>query len=196
MSVRPRSRRSRRALSWLGLVAILGGLALVWSYFDHPQLTNNPNPLVVLVYLGAGFILVGWGIRALLGDIAGAFRRPDTRSMNRHRVRMPREALIYFVILVVLCVGALIGHSNSLMLVFALMAGPFILSSQIASMVLRRLRVARGLPQYATAGEKFSVKVSMQNRKWLLSSWMVTVEDSLQTPREQLQASVLFTRIP
>jgi uncharacterized protein (DUF58 family) len=83
-----------------------------------------------------------------------------------------------------------------LMLVFGLMAGPFVLNGQVTLATLRRLEIKRTLPEHATVGESFSVKLSLSNRKHLLSSWMVSAEDIVQTPCEQLQPAVLFACVP
>jgi len=195
-SNQPHSSRPRRTLSWWGLAAILGGLTLIWLYFDHPHLTRSASPFTALMYLGSGCALILSGLRALAGEITSLFGKLRNRPARRYRVSMPREAVIYGLILVVLCAGALLGRSNMLMLVFGLMAGPFILNGQVTLGILRRLEVTRSLPEHATVGENFSVKLSLSNRKLLLSSWMVSAEDMVQAPREQLQPVVLFTCVP
>src|SRR5262249_54549348 len=141
MSAAIRGGRPRRAISWLGLAAILGGLTLIRLYFDHPRLANNPNPIVAVVYLGTGCVLVVWGLRALATESAGVLFRRRTLSVQRYRIRMPPEAFVYILILLVLCLGALLGHSNMLMLVFGLTAGPFILNGQMTLSILNRLPV-------------------------------------------------------
>jgi len=191
-----RPARRRRTLSWLGLAAILGGLTLIWLYFENPLLTKNPSPVYGIMYLGTGCILILWGLRALAGEVAGIFGKWRNRPASGYRVSMPREAVIYGLILVVLCAGALLGRSNMLMLVFGLMAGPFVLNGQVTLGILRRLEVKRSLPEHATVGENFSVKMSLSNRKHFLSSWMVSVEDVVEAPREQLQPAVLFACVP
>jgi uncharacterized protein (DUF58 family) len=196
MSAGLRGGRPRRAISWLGLAAILGGLTLIRLYFDHPRLANNPNPMVAIVYLGTGCVLVVWGLRALVAEIAGVLFRRGAFSVRRYRTRMPPEASVYILILVVLCLGALLGHSNMLMLVFGLTAGPFILNGQMTLLILKRLRVTRRLPEHATAGENFSATLCLSNQKRFLSSWMVIAEDVVHNAGEQLQPAVLFTRVP
>jgi uncharacterized protein (DUF58 family) len=196
MSVRQLGGRPRRSLSWIGIAAIFGGLTLIWLYFAHPFLTNSTNIIYPLMYLGAGGAMIAWGMRSLSDELWSVFRRLRKRAANQYRVRMPREAVIYGLILLVLCAGALLGGSNMLMLVFGLMAGPFVLNGQVTLGILRRLSVARRLPAHATVGESFRVKLTLTNRKWLLSSWMVSVEDAVQSPREHLLPVVLFACVP
>jgi hypothetical protein len=180
----------------LGLIAIAGGLALIRLYFSFPRLASNPNPMVAVVYLGTGGVLILLGLRALLAELLGAVFRGGAIPGQRYRIRMPPEALMYLLILVVLCLGALLGHSNMMMLVFGLTAGPFILNGQMTLGVLQRLSVARRLPRHATVGENFPVTLCLSNRKRLLSSWMIVAEDFVQAPDEQLQPAVLFTHVP
>ncbi len=178
------------------MAAILGGLTLIWLYFSHPFLSNNPNVIFPLMYLGAGCAMIAWGLRSLSDEAISVFRRLRHRATNQYRVRMPREAVIYGLILMVLCAGALLGGSNMLMLVFGLMAGPFVLNGQVTLGILKRLTVTRSLPDHATVGEMFRVKLTLTNRKRLLSSWMVSVEDLVQGPHEQLQPLALFACVP
>jgi len=189
-------RRGRWRLSWLGLAAIVGGLTLVWLYFNHPNLAKEPTGIVTAVYLGTGVILILWGVASLLRDAIGFFGNLRNQPSHRYQVRMPREAVIYFLILLVLCAGALMGRSNMLMLVFGLMAGPFILNGQVTLLIVNRLNVTRTLPARAVCGESFSVKLALTNRKRVLSSWMVAAEDLVQTPLEPLQPAVLFACVP
>jgi uncharacterized protein (DUF58 family) len=196
MSVRQQWGKPRGSVSWLGIAALFGGATLIWLYFAHPFLTNSTNVIYPLTYLGGGLGMIAWGLRSLSDEALAVFRRLRKRASNQYRVRMPREAVIYFFILLVLCAGALMGGSNMLMLVFGLMAGPFVLNGQVTLVILRRLSVARGLPAHATVGETFRVKLTLTNRKRLMSSWMVTVEDTVQGPREHLLPVALFACVP
>jgi len=196
MSARRWRGKSGRGAAWLGVVALVGGFVLIHLYYDHPHLSRSASPLIPIVYVGAGAILILWGIRALLGEVLRLFSRHRHRPVQRYRVHMPREAFVYGAILLVLLAGALIGPSNMLMLVFGLMAGPYVLNGQVTLLILKRLSVARVLPGHATVGENFSVKLSLANRKRILSGWMVTAEDTVQSAREQFQPAVLFTCVP
>jgi uncharacterized protein (DUF58 family) len=180
----------------LWLVAIAGGVALMRLYFDHPRLAKNSNPIVAIIYLGTGCVLVLWGVRALVSEVWAMISRRRHQAVRRYSVRMPREAFAYMLILAVLCLGALLGHSNMLMLVFGLTAGPFVLNGQMTLGILSRLRVTRRLPHWATVDENFSVTLNLINRKRFLSSWMVIAEDAVQGSGEAMQPAVLFTCVP
>jgi uncharacterized protein (DUF58 family) len=92
--------------------------------------------------------------------------------------------------------GALLGRSNMLVLVFGLMAGPFILNGSITLNMLRRTKATRTLPERVMAGQVFSVDLTLANAKRLFSSWMMEVHDSFRSRYEQLGPAVLFTRVP
>jgi uncharacterized protein (DUF58 family) len=175
---------------------MIGGLTLIELYFDHPRLASDPNPIIAVVYLGTGCVLVVWGLRAVLGELAAFVFKRFERPAQRYRVRMPPEALVYGLILAVLCAGALVGQNNLLMLVFGLTAGPFILNGQMTLAILKRLRISRRLPEHASAGGNFSVTLSLANRKRFLSSWMIVAEDQLRSPDEKLQPAILFACVP
>ena len=196
MSATQQTRRAHRALAWLGAAAVIGGLTLIELYFDHPRLASDPNPIIAVVYLGTGCVLILWGLRAVLGELAAVFFKRFDRPAQRYRVRMPPEALVYGLILMVLCAGALVGQNNLLMLVFGLTAGPFILNGQMMLAILKGLRVTRRLPEHASAGENFSVTLHLANRKRFLSSWMIVAEDSVRTPAERLHPAILFACVP
>ncbi len=112
------------------------------------------------------------------------------------RARIPYEGLAYMVILIILMCGAMLGKSNLLLLVFAFMAGPWIVNGALCYLLLRRLDVARSAPSHVMAGEPFSVEVTVSNAKWLLSSWVLTVIDRVQHVHEQIRPRVLITRVP
>ena len=78
MSVPQYPGRTHRAVPWLGLAAIIGGLTLIELYFDHPRLASDPNPFIAVVYLGTGCVLAIWGLRAVVGEMAAfIFKRRE-----------------------------------------------------------------------------------------------------------------------
>jgi uncharacterized protein (DUF58 family) len=103
---------------------------------------------------------------------------------------------VYLLIMIVIFVGAAIGHSNMLMLVFGLLAGPFILNGWATFSMLKRIRVTRRMPAHAMAGEPFSVDITIENQKRIVSSWLITVRDRIFNEYERLNAQILFARVP
>lgn len=197
MSVRPSEHEPSQRGTWPGLVSLVAGLLLVALAFGRPGASQPSVRLLSMILLLAGLLLSLWGGMRLAG------RAPDWSrglgqpwSARRYRVHFQREAYIYMLILMVLCLGALLGHSNMLLLVFGLMAGPFVLGGQVTLLVLNRLSVSRQLPDHAVVGQPFLVRVRLENRKPLLSAWMIVAADQVTNRREKLQPAVLFTRVP
>ncbi len=201
MFARHRAGKPRRAISWLGLAAVVGGVGTIALYYDHPRLAGNSNPIISIIYVGTGSILILWGLWALIGEVFSiVFFKRRPRPVRQYRVRMTSAGFIYIVILFVLFLGSLLGRStssNMLMLVFGLMAGPFILNGQMTLGILRRLSATRlKLPEIATVDENFSVTLCLANKKRFLASWMVIAEDTVRAPGEQVQPAVLFACVP
>jgi len=109
---------------------------------------------------------------------------------------LPRHGLVYLGIMAVLFVGSLLGRSNPLMLVFAMMAGPFVLNGWVTFSMLRRLHVERHVPTNMVAGDQISVEIVLKNNKRLLASWLMAVQDSLTGSDERLSGGILFSRVP
>jgi uncharacterized protein (DUF58 family) len=107
-----------------------------------------------------------------------------------------REGVAYVTIMSVMFLGSIIGRTNMLMFVFAMMIGPWVLNGWIAFSMLRRTQAKRVLPHRAMAGEMVSVEFEVANRKWLLSSWLLDARDQISHVRDRFQASALFVRVP
>ena len=148
----------------------------------------------VLVALAMGLLL--WGITQLLALARSrqtATRRP---IWNRNRMAITREGIVYVLIMSVMFLGAIIGRTNMLMFVFAMMIGPWVLNGWIAFSMLRRTHAKRALPQRVMAGEMVSVELEVSNCKWFLTSWLLAARDQITHVRDRFQAAALFVRIP
>ncbi len=185
-----------RSISMLGLLALLVGFGMLLSYVKFNDRMDQWSSTQRQTYFAVGAVSGLWGLRQLLvGYSSRGGGRPLVRG-SRHRRHFPRPGLVYLLIMIVMFVGAAIGHSNMLMLVFGLMAGPFILNGWATFSMLKRIRVTRRMPAHAMAGEPFSVDVTVENHKRLLSSWLMTVRDRIANEHERLNAQILFARVP
>lgn len=185
--------RIGRQIPWLGMVSLACGGTLLFLFFTRPHLTNNRGLLGLMTYLGFGGLLTFWGAWMFLADLIPGLGRSRARRM---KVSMPAEALAYVAILFAMFFGALLGKSNPLMLLFALLAGPFVINGSITLAMLQRISAKRRLPDHAVAGEWFSVELELENRKSVLSSWMLMVRDTVQQRDTRLEGRVVFTRVP
>ncbi len=185
------------SVSLAGLLAVISGLGLLLVLSRFDAIVNQWGAVLRLSLFAIGVYLLFWGLKQTAtaifwsGSDALRLRRP-----SKQRVLLPREGLMYLGIMAVLFVGSLLGRSNMLMLVFAMMAGPFVLNGWITFSLLKQIHVRRRAPVRAMAGELVSVEIQIENGKRWVSSWLMAVRDRISSDREQLDASVLFGRVP
>lgn len=140
--------------------------------------------------------LLTWGAKQFFSAIRSrqtVSRRP---VWNRNRMAITREGVVYVAIMSVMFLGAIIGRTNMLMFVFAMMIGPWVLNGWIAISMVRRTHAKRSLASRAMAGEILAVEIEVSNRKWFLNSWLLSARDQVSCVREHFQPSALFVRIP
>lgn len=184
------------------MVTGLGLLLLeLMTGFLHQLL---PDIVLWGIYLFLLLISV-WGMKILLehqgqsrfqGGKKGAKATSLLRQHSRNLFQLPIEGQVYVVMLTVMLLGALFGKTNTLMLIFALMAGPFIVNGGVTFSMTRRLFVSRKLPKRLMVGEPTSIEVTIFNKKRLIPSALITVEDKITGPRELLTGKIVFAQIP
>ena len=174
--------------------------------YSAPKISSqfgDQKPYAAAAFGVTGIFLLLWGLRLVALRFTPAAGSKVSR-LNRNRVMLPREGMMYLLIMIVAFVGSLIGRNNMLMLVFSIMAGPFILNGWITFTLLKRTRVRRQLPERAMVGEVIPVELTLENRKFWFSSWLMVVRDRLRQksqlsePRaetETLEPAVLFASV-
>ncbi|MEK6261131.1 MAG: DUF58 domain-containing protein [Planctomycetota bacterium] len=190
------TKTSRSRGHWLvGVPALAVAIGMTVAYFRWPHLTNDWSiPAIIgfrtfVVFIGT----VGLAqIAAALSSTRGALATPRFGS---HRMIVPAEGIVYLAIMFVLFTGAMLTKQNTLLLVFAMMVGPFVVNGSLAFGMLRATRIVRSAPRRAMAGELFGVELNLSNRHPLLSMWMMSVRDEIAHDRETLFAEVLFARV-
>lgn len=176
-----------RSISWVGILLLVAGIELLLTFRWYVP----PGwPATVVVVLGVLSIVEG--IRRIIMSFRP--RRRGTRL--RYHVALTRPGAVYLLVMTVLLIGSLVGRSNMLMLVFALMVGAFVLNGWITFSMLRRTDVTRHAAERIVAGEPFTVGVTLRNRKLLFASSVMTVCDQIESEHERLEARVLFRRVP
>lgn len=191
-----RSRSLSRSLSITGLIAIVTGIGLVFAVRKFVTLSYLTNSGYHVVLLSVSGVLILWGVWQLLTAVFPALHFRKVNKLNRNRIFFPRVGLAYLVIMGVIFVGSLLSRSNMLMLVFAMLIGPWVLNGWTAFTMSKRTRILRRAPQRAMAGETISVEMILENRKFWFASWLMAVRDRISNRHEQLDASVLFVRVP
>ena len=172
--------------------SFLGAFVLPLNYPELGRMTRT-------ILLIAGCVMLALGLINLLFGryINQIFVRIGLRS----RVVIPREGMVYLAIMLMLAVGALLGHQNTLLLVFGLMAGPFVLNGWIVYFMLKGLTIERTAPRHCMAGETITIDVTLNNAKRLLASRIVEVRDFisgriLRKSHRETSSTVTFVRIP
>lgn len=196
MSIRRGRLSAQRSLPLGGILAVFVGCGLLFAYWKFSQLTPIWTDLGRMAFVAVAVLLALWGTIQIL---AGLRLRHGTRRRYRfreNRVMLPREGAVYLLMMSLLLVGSLIGRSNMLMLVFAMMAGPFVVNGWATFVMLKRITVRRRVPSRAMAGQPVSVDVELTNGKRWLSSWVMMIHDRVANASESLRSGVLFTRVP
>ena len=180
---------------YAGVLPIVIAVLLTVVYYRVPLLSFAwSRPAHIFFRSLVGLL----GLMGFAKVVGGLIRRPKIPSWLRlttHWMTIPLEGWIYLGIMFVLFTGAMLTKQNTLLLVFALMAGPFIVNGQMTFGMLQAVRVERQLPKRAMQGELFPVELILGNRRPLLALWMMTVRDEIDRPEEMLEATVLFSRV-
>jgi uncharacterized protein (DUF58 family) len=193
MSHESRSPQLARTFSSAGFGALLVGLGLIAFELRYSLLLYRLGKVgrIVLVTCAVGFAI--WGIKEL---VASWWPQLGRRGFVRHRSGLPVEGRAYIGVMIVLFIGALLGRSNPLLLVFALMAGPFVANAWISFTLLKGLTVTRHAPERVMAGEPTSIELALRNNKARISAWVINLRDQIASPIERLPADVLIPRVP
>ncbi len=187
--------------------AMLAGLGLLLAELMTGYLHRFFPPIVVW---GASLLLLlisVWGMKTLLERRSftqtrqsrfsnGVALSTSSKQQAHNLFRLPIEGQIYIAMLAIMLLGALFGKTNTLMLIFAFMAGPFIVNGGVTFAMTRKLFLSRKLPKRLMVGEPTSIEITLTNKKRLIPSALITVEDQIVGPREQLSGKIVFAQIP
>lgn len=187
---------STRRTLLTGTVATICGGSLLLGLQQLDWLAESWGGLRRWLLIAATIGLLLWGIKQLL-TVARSNQTAKGRPVwNRNRMAITREGVVYVTIMSVMFLGSIIGRTNMLMFVFAMMIGPWVLNGWIAFSMVRRTHAKRVLPHRVMAGELVSIEIEVANRKWFLSSWLLAARDQVAHVRDRFQAATLFVRVP
>lgn len=186
----------QRPISLIGVVALVCGVVLMMSLERLELVAEFWGGIGRYILIALAAYLILWGIKQSLTAMRPNWTASRLPRWNRHRMAATGEGIIYIVIMSVMFIGSIIGRSNMLMLVFAMMIGPWVINGWIAFSMLKQTRAKRFLPRCAMAGELVAVEIEVENRKLLLTSWLLAAHDEVKHSRDGFQASVLFVRVP
>jgi len=175
---------------------MLVAVVMMGTYYQFPFMRSWwPRAFYPLFWFATWSLAAAGAAHVLWSAIPAQWMR-RIPGFSRYRVDFPREGIGFLLIMTVLFVGSSLTQSNMLLLVFAAMAGPFVVNGWITFNMLQGLRVHRSPPPRAMATELFSVEITLENRSTLLSAWMMSVLDELYSGAASIASSVLFVRVP
>ena len=191
---RPRTFRIPISFSAAAVLQFLGAFAAFLAAWvlplNFPEFGGSTSTILNVV----GFIFL---LIATTNLFVGSYLVRLLQGMGmRSRVLLPREGIVYLGVMLMLAVAALLGHSNMLLLVFGMMAGPFVLNGWVVISMLQKVSVERACPESAAAGELFSVQITLRNAKRSLSSRLIEVRDVVEGKKTREEVEVTFVRIP
>ncbi len=185
-----------RRFPFAGAAMMLLAAALMGGYIEFPFMHAWwPRPFHPLFWFAA-WSLAAAGAAHVVWTLVPTRWARWLPGISRYRVDFPREGIGFLLIMTVLFIGSSLTQSNMLLLVFAAMAGPFVVNGWITFNMLQGLRVQRVPPARAMATELFSVEITLENRSSLLSAWVMSVQDELYWKDASSASSVLFVRVP
>lgn len=185
-----------RRTPFAGVAAMICGGGLLLALQRLPWLAERWSGFSRWVLIAMAIGLVLWGMRRSLRAAHSSQTATNRPIWNRNRMAITREGIVYVTIMSVMFLGSIIGRTNMLMFVFAMMIGPWVLNGWIAFSMVRRTNAKRVLPHRAIAGELVSIEIEVANRKWFLSSWLLAARDQVAHVRDRFQAATLFARVP
>ncbi|QDV51075.1 DUF58 domain-containing protein [Gimesia fumaroli] len=178
-----------------GLVVMLV-TAFVFTYTFQAPVTlgrfHHNLPLILRILSGSIFL---WGFQQVLISFFPKLKRYQLKRIGRNRVSLPRDGVVYLLIMMVLFVGSVLSRENMLMLVFAMMTGPFVLNGWITYSMLKKIKLKRIIPQRVMVGETFTAEIILENNKRLIAAYLMEVNDSFTNRNDKLEASVVFRRV-
>lgn len=194
-----KSSRVKLTLSAATLTQLLSAMACFLGAFVLPNTFQEFRGISEYVLIGLGIIMLILGLTNLF--FGSRLSRLMQKMGRRSRVVVPREGVGYLAIMLVLAVGALLGHRNMPLLVFGMMAGPFVFNGWVVHAMLRGVQVKRIAPDRAIAGQFTTVQMEVTNTKRWLASQLIEVSDRIVPLNQkgfkaEQEVGVSFVRVP
>lgn len=178
-----------------GLIMMLIAIFIFTYTFQAPRtLGRFHHNLPLILRLASGGIFL-WGLHNVLLIIYPALQRFKIKRIGRNRVSLPRDGMVYLMMMTVLFVGSVLSRENMLMLVFAMMTGPFVLNGWVTFSMLKNIQLKRIIPKRVMVGESFTAEIILENNKRLIAAYLMEVNDYFINQDDQLEASVVFRRV-
>jgi len=180
----------RRGFSAAGFLLMAVGLALVIFELRTGLLRHRFGVAGYVLIMACGTSCSIWGLKEVM-----SYYLPRLAGRGYY-FRLLREGVMFLLLTAFFFGGAMLGHSNLLLMVFTVMASAFLMNGWFTFTMLRGSRVARQIPERAMAGEPIAITVRLENRNPWLSSRLMTVHDTVLHDGEELEPEILFIQVP
>jgi uncharacterized protein (DUF58 family) len=98
----------------------------------------------------------------------------------RRRAWLTREGWYYSTVLAFIIGGAVLRSINLLVILAGMMIASLLFNWRLVMASLTGLVIHRRVPEQVLAGEPLTVEISVENTRWWMSSWLLTVEDWIE----------------
>src|SRR3954447_17835520 len=98
----------------------------------------------------------------------------------RRRAWLTREGWYYLAVLIFIIGGAVLSSVNLLVILAGTMIAPLLFNWRLAMSSLTGLVVHRRLPTQILAGERRTVELRVENKRWWMSSWLLRIDDWIE----------------
>jgi len=124
---------------------------------------------------------------------------------RKSRITISLEGWYYLLMLGMVCIGAVVGGVNLLLVLAGMLAGPLLFGWWAVSVALRGLEPRRKLPHDVCVGDLLVVHVRLTNTRQKRGCWAVVVEEQIRraaaapatkTQTQTLRPRVLFSYVP
>src|SRR6266850_3017605 len=113
----------------------------------------------------------------------------------RRRAWLTREGWYYLAVLAFIIGGAVLRSVNLLVILAGTMIAPLLFNWRLVMASLMGLVVRRKLPQQILAGEPLTVEIAIENTRWWMSSWLLTVEDWVERRESAIKSQESTSRV-
>ena len=150
MAERPSAQERFAATPISGILGALIGIGILSLYFKSRTFENS---VLKSGHFAVGIALMVWGLKTAVFAKRTPPETPKWNRWNPYHANFTREGLVYLAIMMTVFVGALLGRSNLLLLVFGLLAGPFVVNGYVTLTMLQKILLRRLVPKRVMVGE-------------------------------------------
>lgn len=161
--------------AWLRFLLALAGLALAFAAAVFSAAASEAGNVVATAVFASGALILS-GVVGVLTVPYLARRVVAARVREALHYQLTREGTAYLIVILVIAVAALNTANNLLYIVVGTMLSAVLVSGVASAAVLRRLELDVAVPHNAFAGRPVSVRVTLENTRWWIPSFSVTVQ--------------------